>query len=141
MKRRKVAYLSLRGTDEFPRFVITENGGYVWTGQGWSKDQKKAVLFAHPGEASRASQQVMRLESVDLPCKEGFSATVHIEVYSKAGIEPEELREWLVRAAQFNLAYGTYGSGPTKESLVLLNVHLYPLVPVEKTEGEKGGTT
>ena len=44
-----------------------------------------------------------------------------------------------MRAAQFNLAYGTYGSGPVKDSLVLLNVHLYPLVPVE--EGEKGGST
>ena len=70
MKRRKVAYLGLRGTDQFPRFVITENGGYVWTGQGWSKNQSKAVLFAHPSEASRASQQVMRKECEDLPCKE-----------------------------------------------------------------------
>ena len=137
MKRRKVAYLGLRGTDEFPRFIITENGGTVWTGQGWSKDQSKAVLYRSPrrGVTGLARRDAPGVRGLAL--QGDFTATVHIEVYSKAGIDAEELREWLVRAAQFSLAYGTYGSGPTKESLVLLNVNLYPLTPVEEKGGSK----
>jgi hypothetical protein len=135
MKRRKVAFLGLRGTDQFPRFIITENGGTVWTGEGWCKDQKKAVLFAHPGEASRASQDVMRKECEDLPSKEHVTATLNIEVHTKAGVDLDDLRNWLVRAAQFNLAYGTYGSGPTRDSVVLVNVDFFNMKRFENTDG------
>lgn len=137
MNRRKVAYLALRGTDQFPRFVIAESGGTVWTGKGWSNDQSKAVLFAPSGEASRCSQDVMRKECGDLSCTEHVTATLNIEVHTKAGVDLNDLRNWLIRAAQFDLAYGTYGSGPTRDSDVLVNVDFFDLKRIEETDGER----
>lgn len=142
MKRRKVAFLGLRGNKRFPRFIITEEGGEVWTGEGWSKDQGKAILFACPGVASRASQKVMRQQFSDLGCVERFNVPIHVEVRSQQGIDPEELREWLVRAADFRVAYGTFGTGPTEESLVLCNASFFELRAAEREaepRGQDGG--
>jgi len=142
MKRRKVAFLGLRGNKRFPRFVITEEGGEVWTGEGWSKDQRKAILFACPGVASRESQAVMRRQFADMGCVETFTVPIHVEVRSKDGIDQEELREWLVRAADFRVAYGTFGTGPTEESLVLCNASFFELKAGERKvapPGQDGG--
>jgi len=138
MKRRNVAYLGIRGSQQFPRFVITEAAGTVWTGKTWSKSQKKALLFAHAGEASRVSQEVMRQQYADLHRVERFTVLINVEVRSKDGIDRDELREWLLRAVQCNLAYGTFGTGPTKDSLALLNISFYDLKPFVNTDEEKG---
>lgn len=122
MADRKVAFLGVRGSKRFPRFVITEVGGAVWTGEGWSGDPVRALLFADAVEASRAAQGVMRRQFAGLSSVQTFTVPIHVEVRSERGVDAHPLREWLREAATFTIGYGTCGSGPLDDSLALAHI-------------------
>ncbi len=122
MRKRRAVFLENRGTIAFPRYVITESGRSLWTGRRWGARGQRPLLFADVEEAARAAQLLLLKEYEDAACIERYVVAIYVEVKSKAGIAPDDLKRWLRKAMSVTVANGNFGNGPTDDSLVLAHV-------------------
>lgn len=44
--------------EQFPRYVIVSNRRRFWTGRGWTKDVRKAGLWAHADLVQREAEEL-----------------------------------------------------------------------------------
>jgi hypothetical protein len=135
MKKRRTVFLEYRGTPTFPRYVIIESSGKVWTGKRWGTRPQRPLLFADADEAAKVAQILFQHEYRDATCVERFVVPIYIEVRSQSGIDPDDLKRWLRKALTVQIAYGTFSNGPTDDSLVLVNVDWSGFVRSEEGNG------
>ncbi len=122
MKKRRAVFVENRGTPAFPRYIVTESSGRVWTGLRWGTRAQRPVLFADVEEAAKVAQVLLQSEYKDASYVERHVVPIYIEVRSKKGIAPDDVKRWLRQAMSVTVAYGDVGNGPTDDSLVLLHV-------------------
>ena len=108
------------GTDDAPRYAIQNlvNEQY-WTGEGFSPNAKKAMLYAHPNDACMDMRLIM-MKVYDEEKLTLYHAPTRIEVYGEH--EMKQLQHWLSRAALMRIRNTEYGNGPNN-SLAMPAVH------------------
>lgn len=123
--KNRIVFLHLKGTQEHPRFLITENGGSFWTGERWSNKESDGLLYANPLDAAETANCFLLEQYADATCFERYTLPIEIEVRSKEGVDEDALLEWIKKALLLHTAYGDYGNGPTEASLVLMFANWY----------------
>lgn len=108
------------GTDDAPRYAIQNlvNEQY-WTGECFTPDAKKAMLYAHPNDACMDMRLIM-LKVYDEEPRRIFVAPTKIEVFGEASMR--QIQCWLSRAALMRIRNSEYGNGPNN-SLVMPAIH------------------
>ena len=119
------------GTDDAPRYAIKDlvNSQY-WTGERFTPNGKKAMLYAHPNDACMDMRLIMMkvYEEEELTL---YHAPTRIEVYGEHKME--ELKHWLSRAALMRIVNSQYGNGPDN-SLAMPSIHWAEMVEIERTD-------
>lgn len=100
------------------RFVITDTEGNYWCGKDtqWTRDRRKAGLFADHLEAGRKFHELMLTE---VPGQlTTFSIEIIVEVKSLEPVNAKELGEWLKKSVKMFLD-ARQGRGPVEGSMVM----------------------
>ncbi len=108
------------GNPKFPRFVIANDQGEVFDGDGWNKDQNRAILYAEGQEVARQFNALQEAMHRDWPIRE-FAVTLNVRVRSAHPFTQRELEDYLERAVAIMLDHDK-GTGPTPNSMVQLDV-------------------
>lgn len=82
------------GTQEFPRYRITNNKGQYWTGSEWTSDESEGLMYGESNDACIECQRLL-VERHHLLPKTCFSAVLDIEYYTKQEVDVDQLRDWL----------------------------------------------
>jgi hypothetical protein len=108
------------GNPQFLRFVIANDQGEVFDGDGWNKDQNRAMLYSEGREV--AVQYNALQERLYETCSlREFAVTLNIRVRSEESFTQKELEDYLERAVAIMLDHEK-GTGPTPNSMVQLDV-------------------
>src|SRR5690606_31734938 len=103
MAERPTTILSihLRGTPEFPRWVISDQFLRYFEGDSWSaqRDESKAQIFASSNHACEIVRALLVAEHLDLPVR-CFHAPVVVRIFADADISIHHLKEWLAKTAR-----------------------------------------
>lgn len=122
MRKRRSIFPKYRGTPAFPRYIIAESNGKVWTGKRWVSRGERPLLFASLDEAAKTCHVLLQKDYRDARQVERFVLALHVEVRSKNGISLDEIRRWLRKAMSVYVGSADLGNGPTNDSLVLVNL-------------------
>jgi hypothetical protein len=79
----RVAAVHPTGNPDFPRFLIADSQGEVWTGESWSPDEDDAVVYANPKYVSLDCAALQRQETLDKPHLPTTPADVLLEVLER----------------------------------------------------------
>jgi len=86
------------GTPYAPRLCIMDEDHNYWSSKGWTKDPKKAELFAATQEAG---ERLRELTMSQVPGKlSTYSTELVLEVKSNKPVNLDNLKEWLAKNAQ-----------------------------------------
>lgn len=121
MKDLPIVSLTAAGSDEHPRFTLTNQQNLVWNGECFTSDAKQALLYADLRTASREMQQVL-LKHYRHKRRRFFIAPLLIELFADEDVSDGELIEWLSATTYLHMDTPTNGNGP-KDGLVLLRIH------------------
>ena len=108
------------GNPQFPRFIIANDQGEVFDGDGWNKDQNRAVLYSEGQEVARQFNALQEAMYRDWSIRE-FGVTLNIRVRSAQPFTQKELEDYLEWAVAIMLDHDK-GTGPTPNSMVQLDV-------------------
>lgn len=108
------------GNPQFLRFVITNDQGEVFDGDGWNTDQNRAILYAEGQEVARQFNALQDAMYRDCLLRE-FAVTLNIRVRSTQPFTQKELEDYLERAVAIMLDHDK-DTGPTPNSMVQLDV-------------------
>lgn len=117
-----IPYLAVRGSPEYPRFLITEPHGQVCSGTIWSPEEIEGLLFNDAEEAAAEAQDLLREQCVNKPHKAEYLVPILFEVMANAPVSLEALVGWLRKALVFELNYADNGIGPQADSCVLIGL-------------------
>lgn len=92
---------------------------HVWTGNGFSPDWERALLYAHPNEACIDMREILLKVYQNEPLAV-FEAPCRVEVFGEATME--QVQRWLSHSAVLKLRTDDYGNGP-RNSLVIPSIH------------------
>lgn len=109
-RKPEVLTLHRRGHD-FPRYLIGNSAGQVWTGNGWSDDENAALMFADANDGCLEIHRLHLLSFGTEPLRR-FRAPVYLDLYGGEGIPQREVELWLGRAARLLIDAEAYGNGP-----------------------------
>jgi hypothetical protein len=79
----RVTSIHPTGNPTFPRFIIADSQGEVWTGESWSSDGDDAVVYASPSNASLDCAALQRQETLEKPQPQATPADVLLEVLER----------------------------------------------------------
>lgn len=96
-------YVSPRGCGQWPRWVIRNNRGELWTGDGWAEKPTEALLFHSDEEATEKAIELNR-ES----CQRLFVCSMALRVESDKPFSAEELKDFLDRCFRGLLLEGDF---------------------------------
>jgi len=119
MNKKHIIFLYLKGTKEHPRFLLTEDGGYFWTGSDWSPHESRAKLYSTAVDAAEDHQKIVIEEYKDSKHIQVFTLPIECHVRSKEGIDVDTLKKWLKKAMQLHTNFGNMENNGPEESLVL----------------------
>jgi hypothetical protein len=108
------------GTPQFPRFVIANDQGEVFDGDGWNKDQNRAMLYSEGPDVALAFNALQETMFKDCTLRK-FAVTLNVRVRSAQPFTQKELEDYLERAVAIMLDHDK-GTGPTPNSMVQLDV-------------------
>lgn len=113
-----VLSIHLRGTPEYPRWVISDQFLRYFEGDGWSaqRDERNAQIFASSNQACQVVRDLLVAEHQDLPVR-CFQAPVVVRIFADADISIHDLKAWLAKTARLLIDSPTHGNGPTEGSL------------------------
>jgi hypothetical protein len=120
-------FIATRGSPEFPRFLIVEPHGQVWSGTLWTPYEREGLLFADSDEAATESQNLLREQHIDRPHHAEYLVPILIEVLSDEPMSKEAVVSWLRKALRFEINYAEHGTGPTDGSCVLLGLQWWKI--------------
>lgn len=121
MSKPVVLSLVARGTPEFPRYLIGNQFGQVWTGEGWSPDEDEGLLYGNNGEAAKEVQRLLLTDYADKPVRR-FRAPIYLDLFAEAAVSEHDLKAWLVRVARLLMDTPVHGNGPIEDTLGLCRV-------------------
>jgi hypothetical protein len=137
MSERPTTVLSihLRGTPDFPRWVISDQFLRYFEGDNWSAqhDERKAQIFASSSHACHVVRDILVAEHQELPVR-CFRAPVVIHLFSDAEISIHALKEWLSKTARLLIDNPTHGNGPVEGSLGTVEIRWDGLEEVKEVQ-------
>lgn len=90
------------GPDRHPRFVIATGAGCVWTGDDWSTDESKALVYANPKLIERDIRRLAdKWESMPKPIR--LEVKLVFEIDAEQPVDLESLKEYLKRNVEMDL--------------------------------------
>lgn len=110
----RILHVARTGSPGFPRFIIGDRSGQLWTGSAWGD---RPLLFADQHLVSNDCAQLQRRELSGVPLQAVVEVPIRFEVFGEASVDPDQLRDWLQRHVHLEIDFST-GSGPT-DSVVL----------------------
>lgn len=109
------------GTPKFPRYFISDQFMRVWTGDGWSDDERDGLLYGDSPEACRVVQRLLTLEYIDKPVRR-FRAPVYLDLFSDTPLTKDEITRWLAKVARLIIDSPRHGNGPVEGTLGLVRI-------------------
>ena len=108
--------ISIRGTPEYPRYLIENKDGEFWDGEKFVSDETDGLLYHHFSPASLVARQLM-LESTE--ATNTYSYVVPLQITVKANEEPDvrSVINWLYKAMTIDMDYDLCGRGPVEDSV------------------------
>lgn len=102
--------LTVGNSDRHPRFVIATQSGCVWTGEDWSADESKALIYANPKLVERDIRRLAdKWERMPKPLR--LEVRLVFEIDAEQPVDLESLKEYLKRNVEMDLD-DEYGSLP-----------------------------
>ena len=108
------------GNPKFPRYIILNDKGEVHDGTGWSKDRKRAEIYAEGQHLATAFSALEEAAYNHLPLRQ-FTVNINVSVWADQDFTKMDLTAYLQSATCLFLDHAK-GTGPTENSLVQLNV-------------------
>jgi hypothetical protein len=99
-----------RGEGQYRRFVLMDRRGRYWTGTRWTRDPRKALLYATCFGAYREYQRIMEERHRNTPMRE-FEAVIRVRVFADEPFSLEALGDFLGAVTQINGFPGRAGVG------------------------------
>jgi hypothetical protein len=129
----KMLAISITGPHLAHRFVIIDMDGNYWCGKDtqWTRDHRKAGLFATPADAGEKVRELM-LSEVPGPLIT-FTTEIVIEVKSPTPVSAKEVSEWLNKSVKMYVD-ARCGIGPVADSMAMLRVDWDNLKPLETAD-------
>lgn len=115
-------HLSIKGTPEFPRYLITHQNGQFWSGTEWVPKEHQGHLYADANEALKTTHDLYRTVYQDAKFTEFFILPLTIEVHADTPLLPSQIRKWLRKALYVECNHQKYGNGPSDDSLILVRI-------------------
>lgn len=116
-----VIYIEVVGNPNAPRYMIRNREGQYWGGSRWGC-RREGQLYSDVNDAAIVCNMLQRRQYENCKVTTRLSLPMEVEVLSDRPVSPESISSWLQQALSINVAYGNYGNGPTKDSLVLVAV-------------------
>ncbi len=76
----------------FQRYMIVNNHHEKWTGETWTKNKNKALVYSDLSAACKDLKQLK--DKQDATPKQYYEATLHLRVTGDGEINPEALEEY-----------------------------------------------
>lgn len=90
------------GKVNIPRFIISTGTGCVWTGEDWSTDESKALVYANPKLVDRDIRRLAdRWERMPKPLR--LEVKLVFEIDADQPVDLERLKEYLKRSVEMDL--------------------------------------
>lgn len=90
------------GPDRHPRFIISTGAGCVWTGDDWSTDESKALVYANPKLVERDVRRLAdRWERMPKPLQ--LEVRLVFEIDADQPVDLESLKEHIKRNVEMDL--------------------------------------
>ncbi len=119
------------GTPQFPRYFISDQFKRVWTGEGWSEDERDGLLYGVPNDACVEVQRLLMLDYVDKPVRR-FRAPVYVDLFSDKELTKEQVARWLVKVSKLLIDSPEHGNGPVEGTLGLVRIEWGEMREVEE---------
>jgi hypothetical protein len=120
---------------KYQRYVLMDQRGRNWTGDGWTTGLRRALRHADILGAHQEYQRVMERLYQDKSVRT-FEATIQVRVITDQPFDVEALRDYLERASRFSQDTDRVGNGPVKGCLVLQWADYSTLEEVKPTAGD-----
>ena len=121
------------GSPAWPRYVLHDDQGRWWTGDGWSGDRRSALLYADWNDVSHEYRRLEAAQWSSLPLR-NFEATISVQVRSGQDFTIEQLQDYLYRAITIMLNHEGHGSGPVPDSMARIDIDWAKLNEAEPKE-------
>src|SRR4051812_40388759 len=99
MSRPVILSLVAKGPPEFPRYLISNPSGQVWTGEGWSPDEDEGLLYGDNSDAAKEVQRLLMTEYADKPVRR-FRAPIYLDLFADEAVSEHDLKAWLVKVSR-----------------------------------------
>jgi hypothetical protein len=107
------------GTEGFDRFVIVNERGEAWGGEGWvSVESGQPLVFADPFEAGKMVHWFQTVQFEDKPYHQVFECPAIFDVFGDQPVSPLEVKAWLNTAMAVVMNYLRFGTGPEGSGVV-----------------------
>ena len=129
---RKIA-IEKSGSPAWTRYLLRDDQGQYWTGDGWSVDRRSALLHA---DWNVVSHEYRRLEEQQWSALQAsdYEGVVTVRVWGGQGVTAGVLQDWLHKAVAIMLDHAAHGTGPVADSLARIDIDWTKLNEVEAKE-------
>jgi hypothetical protein len=116
-----VLTVSTIGTEEHPRYVISDQHLKFWTSETWSSNQGEALKYHDFNDAASQIHALLLTEHEGKPARR-FFAPVYLELFTDEKVSLSAIKEWLCHSARLLVGASENGHGPVKNSLGLCHI-------------------
>ena len=109
------------GTPLFPRYMLSDKHGRVWTGADWTEDEEDGLLYACINSAGRAIQELLKKHCSHKNLTR-YVAPIYLDLYCDHSVPKVIIEDWLYKVARLIVDAPTHGNGPMDGTLGLLQV-------------------
>lgn len=109
------------GSPAWPRYLLHDDQGRWWTGDGWSGDRRSALLHADFNEAAHTYRRLEEEQWAGVPSTD-FEGVITLKVWSGTRFTVQQLQDYMHQAVSILLNHETHGSGPVPDSLVRIDI-------------------
>jgi hypothetical protein len=111
----------ISGPPAWLRYLIVQEGGRFWDGKKWTRQRRRARLYAEDQDVALVFREIEERQYKDKPLRT-FQAPLNIRVRADHDIDISGLGGYLQRAVQIMIDQDRCGTGPVPDSLVQLDV-------------------
>ena len=120
----KIPIVQFAGQIQFPRTCIAaaekdRPPQHFWNAisKSWCP-RHQGTLFAHLNDVCWEVQKIQQEQYAGLPIRT-FTVPIELDLFGDMQMSQASLVDWLRQAVRFTIDYGTFGNGPTPDTLVL----------------------
>jgi hypothetical protein len=106
------------GRGDRKRYFLVNRKRRFWTGDGWTRNLRKAMRFASLRDVHDEYQRLLARLFEDVPVRE-FEAVIRVRVYTNRPFDLETLRDYLNRWARVGVDCENTNDGPQDDCLIL----------------------